>query len=91
MSQDPTTPPVTPPTTPPSTVPWYESNEFKALIWQASIFVLSWLAIALSTNVWDWRTMFAGLISNVIVVLKGWFSPTIVAPFAALNKGNVQG
>lgn len=70
-------------------VPWYESQQFKAL-WQASLItVITWLAAALVTNDWTWKPTLSALLSNMVIILKDWFSPTIIAPIPQLNRKNV--
>lgn len=83
MSTNPPSPPAS------AAVPWFRSQGFTALWQQALIFGLGWLVVAVGTNVWDWRSLVVALLSNLIIVLKSWWSPTIVAPFAALNQKNV--
>jgi hypothetical protein len=72
-------------------VPWYSSRAFTAL-WQTSaLSALGWLTVAVSTDVWDWRTGLAvPLLSNVFVVFKDMWSSTVRGPFDFMNKGNAK-
>jgi hypothetical protein len=72
-------------------IPWYKSHAFVALIQTSVLMVLGWLAVALSTNVWDWRTGLAvPLVSNLIIVFKTMWSPTTQGPFDFMNKASTS-
>ena len=81
---------VTTTTTPASsTVLWYQSQRFVILCQSSALLVLAWLGTALATNDWAWRVIAISVLGNVALQLKDWWSPTVIAPFAALNKNNV--
>ena len=83
---------VTTTTTPASpTVLWYQSQRFITLCQSSALLIITWLGVALATNDWAWRTIAISVLGNVALQLKDWWSPTIVAPFAALNRNNVTG
>lgn len=69
-------------------IPWYKSQRFVTLVQSTVLWVLSWLVAALSSNDWAWRAVAIGVATNVLIALKDWWSPNIIAPFAALNKNN---
>lgn len=69
-------------------VAWYKSQRFIALCQSSVILALGWLSAALATNDWRWRTIAIALVGNILVGLKDWWNPNVVAPFAALNKNN---
>lgn len=81
-------PPAPPPVQGPL-VAWYHSQRFIALCQSTAIIILTWVSAALATNDWSWRTMAVAVIGNILLVLKDWWNPNIVAPFAALNENNV--
>ncbi len=72
-------------------IPWYQSHTFTAL-WQTTVLTsLIWLGAAVATNVWDWRNgLIVPLISNVIVLFKSMFDPTVAGIFKFQNARNVQ-
>lgn len=70
-------------------IPWYQSQRFITLCQSTALWVLSWLVAALSSNDWAWRAVAIGVATNILIVMKDWWSPTIVAPFNALNQNNV--
>ena len=72
----------------PSPVAWYKSQRFIALCQSTAVLLLGWLAAALGTNDWAWRGIAVAVLGNVIVALKDWWSPNVVAPFAVLNRNN---
>jgi len=70
-------------------VAWYKSQRFIALCQSTVLFALGWLISALSTNDWtNWKAGVIAILGNVLIGLKDWWNPNIVAPFAALNKNN---
>ena len=70
---------------------WYQSRSFKALVQSSVLLTLAWVGVALSTNVWDWRTGLAvPLISNIVIGLRDMWSPTVNGPFNAMNTNNVK-
>jgi hypothetical protein len=69
-------------------VHWYQSQRFIALCQSTAVYVLGWLAAALASNDWAWRAMAVGVLGNVIVALKDWWNPNIIAPFSVLNRNN---
>ena len=100
----PTAPPAVPPVTTVATattttttttsgdvaVQWYRSQRFIILCQSSALLILAWLGTALATNDWAWRTVAVSVLGNVVLQLKDWWSPTVVAPFASLNKNNVD-
>lgn len=70
-------------------IPWYQSQRFITLCQSTALWVLSWLVAALSSNDWAWRAVAIGVSTNILIALKDWWSPSIIAPFAALNQNNV--
>lgn len=76
------------PTTAP--VPWYKSQRFIIMVQSTILLVLGWGGQALATNDWSWRPIAIAVVGNVLLMLKDWWSPTVIAPFAALNRSNVQ-
>jgi hypothetical protein len=78
----------------PAPVIWYKSQRFIALCQSTAVLILGWLAAALSTNDWQWRAIGVAVLGNVLVALKDWWSPAVVAPsaLAALgaNKSNAS-
>jgi hypothetical protein len=72
-------------------VPWYRSRACTALLQTSVLSALGWLIVAVSTNVWDWRTGLAvPLLSNVFIVFKDMWSSTVRGPFDFMNKDNVK-
>lgn len=69
-------------------VVWYKTQRFIALCQSTAILVLGWLTAALSTNEWAWRGIAIAVLGNVLVALKDWWSPTVQAPFAVMNRNN---
>lgn len=70
-------------------IPWWKSHAIVALAQTSVIMTLGWVAVALSTNIWDWRTGLAvPLISNLVIGLKTMWSPTTQGPFDFMNKNN---
>ena len=57
------------------------------------LLILGWLLQVLSATPieWMWRQIGVAIIGNVMLMLKDWWSPTVIAPFAVLNKKNVGG
>ena len=74
------------PTPPAPTVPWYQSQRFTALWHSVVLFALFWVGTCLTTGVWEWKSAIALLLSNIVLVLRDWWSDAIIAPIAALNK-----
>jgi len=72
----------------PQAVPWYKSQRLIALAQVSAILVLGWVLQGLTTHVWDPYQLGALVISNLVVILKDWWSPTIVAPIAMFNRSN---
>lgn len=72
----------------PTPVAWYKSQRFIALCQSTVLLVLGWLSTALATNEWAWRAIAIAVLGNVLIGLKDWWNPNVVAPFAALNKNN---
>lgn len=70
-------------------IPWYQSQRFITLCQSTVLWVMSWLVAALSSNDWAWKAVAIGVATNILIALKDWWSPTIIAPFSALNKNNV--
>lgn len=70
-------------------VAWYRSQRFIALLQSTILFVLGWLIAALSTGDWSWKAGAVAVLGNVLIALKDWWSPNVVAPFAVLNQNNV--
>jgi hypothetical protein len=70
-------------------VVWYKSQRFIVLCQSTAVLILGWLSAALATNDWAWRPIAISVVGNVLVALKDWWSPNVVAPFAALNRNNV--
>ena len=69
-------------------IPWYKSNGF-TLLWQAAVLnTLMWALSSLQSNTWDFRTWGIAILSNFLIIVKDWFSPTVVAPFNFMNKSN---
>jgi len=71
-----------------SAVQWYRSQRFIALCQSTVLLLLGWLGTALATNDWTWRPIAIAVLGNVLLQLKDWWNPNVVAPFAALNKNN---
>jgi hypothetical protein len=69
-------------------VTWYRSQRFIALCQSTVLLVLGWLGTALATNEWAWRAIALSILGNIVLQLKDWWSPAVVAPFAAMNKSN---
>ena len=70
-------------------IPWYKSHAFVALVQTSLLLTLGWVGVALSTNVWDWRTGLAvPLVSNIVIALRTLWSPTTQGPFDFMNKNN---
>lgn len=70
---------------------WYKSLKFTAL-WQSTVLTgLGFVLYAVSTSDWaSWKqALLIPVITNIYLTLKDWWSPTIVAPIARLNAGNV--
>lgn len=72
-------------------VVWYKSQRFIVLCQSTAVLILGWLSAALATNDWSWRPIAISVVGNILVALKDWWSPNVVAPFAVLNKNNVSG
>jgi hypothetical protein len=70
-------------------VVWYRSQRFIVLCQSTAVLVLGWVSAALATNDWAWRPIAIAVVGNVLVALKDWWSPNVVAPFAVLNRNNV--
>ena len=70
------------------TVVWWKSQRFTQL-WQSIIIMtLGWVMVALSTNVWDWRTgLLVPILSSVVPILRDWWSVTVTAPGVAAAIG----
>ena len=73
----------------PQAIPWYKSQRFIALCQTTALTALGWLLAALTSNDWQWRGVAIAIGSNILLVLKDWWSPNVVAPIAALNRNNV--
>ena len=69
-------------------VTWYKSQRFIALCQSTTLLVLGWLGTALATNEWAWRAIAIAVLGNVVLQLKDWWNPNVVAPFAVMNKSN---
>jgi hypothetical protein len=69
-------------------VPWYRAQRFIALFQSCVLITLGWLIQALTTNDWRWRPVAIALAGNALIQLKDWFSPSVIAPFAVMNKSN---
>ena len=95
MSAQPPVPapvPVAIPESPAYPVPWYKSQRFIALVQSTVLFGLGWLITALSTNDWtNWKAGLVAVLGNLVIALKDWWSPSVVAPFALMNKKNDVG
>lgn len=91
MSQDPVAPPAPPPPTN-GAVHWYKSQRFIILMQSNALLILGWVIQVLSTTptVWAWRGIVVAIATNVFLLLKDWWSPTVIAPFSALNKNNAK-
>ena len=97
--------PIIPPATPapqaveglkgdiPQPILWYKSQRFIILVQSTVLLVLGWLIQVLSTTpiVWLWRAIAISVLGNILLALKDWWSPTVVAPFAAPNSKNIGG
>jgi hypothetical protein len=68
------------------TVRWYQSQRFIALCQSTVLLVLGWLIAALSTNDWAWRPITIAVLTNILIILKDWWSPNVQAPFKFMNK-----
>lgn len=97
--QDPTTGPTGPTGPPgpqgpagPTTTPvkWYQSQGFMIVCKVVAVYVLIWLGVCFSTHAWDFYSLGSGVVSGLTVVVQDWWSPTVIAPFAALNRSNVK-
>lgn len=87
----PAPPPASSPQSPPGSdyqVKWYQSQQFVAVCKVVAVYVLFWLGIAFQTHVWDFYSLGAGVVSGLTILVQDWWSPTVVAPFAVLNKNN---
>jgi hypothetical protein len=75
-------------------IPWWKSQRFIALVQSTVLWVLGWLISALSTDEWAWRAMAIGVATNILVLLKDWWNPSVVAPKFAqalgANKSNAE-
>lgn len=89
MSAEPPVP-VAIPESPANPVAWYKSQRFIALCQSTALLILGWLTAALSTNDWAWRGVAIAVLGNIIIALKDWWNPSVVAPFAMMNKNNVS-
>jgi hypothetical protein len=76
----------------PQPVQWYKSQRFIILVQSTVLLVLGWLIQTLSATpvVWAWKAILIAVLGNILLALKDWWSPTIIAPFAVLNKNNVK-
>ena len=77
----------------PQPIAWYKSQRFIILVQSNVLLILGWLLQVLSATPieWMWRQIGVAIIGNVMLMLKDWWSPTVIAPFAVLNKKNVGG
>jgi hypothetical protein len=71
-------------------IPWYKSQRAIALLQITIVLLLGWVLQGLTTRAWDLYSLGALVVSNVLVLLKDWWSPNIVAPLAAFNRRNVN-
>lgn len=70
-------------------VPWYRSQRFIALCQSTVVYALGWLIAALSSNDWSsWKALLIAILGNVLLTLRDWWSPAVIAPFALMNKSN---
>ena len=69
-------------------VHWYKSQRFIVLCQSSVLTILTWAGVAISTGDTAWRPTAATLLANIVLQLKDWWNPNVVAPFAALNKNN---
>ena len=76
----------------PQPVKWYKSQRFVILIQSNILLVLGWLVQVLSVTPINWmgREIAVALVGNIFLLCKDWWSPTVIAPFAVLNKNNVK-
>ena len=69
-------------------IPWYKSKGF-TLLWQAAVLnAILWALASLQGGVWNFRDLGIAILSNASIIVKDWFSPTVVAPFNFMNKSN---
>lgn len=71
-------------------VAWYRSQRFIVLCQSSVITILTWAGVAVATGDITWRPTAATLIGNIVLQLKDWWNPNVVAPFAVLNRGNTS-
>lgn len=90
-----TTVEVTTTTSPSQTaVRWYDSMKFRAYAGSWFTLVIGWAIENITTHQWDfgtytWIALTVSTLLLVKSVVADWMSPTVVAPFAAMNKNNV--
>lgn len=89
MSAEPPVP-VAIPESPAYPVAWYKSQRFIAMCQSTALLVLGWLTAALATNDWAWRPIAIAVLGNVVIALKDWWNPSVVAPFAMMNRSNTK-
>ena len=87
---------VTTTTTPASAaVPWAASLKFRAYVGGWLTLVIGWAVENISThqfnfNTWTWIALAVSTLLTGKSIIADWMNPAVVAPFAVLNKNNVQ-
>lgn len=71
---------------PPVGVSWYKSQRFIALCQSEVVIVVTWSVDALTSNAFNLRGLAIILLGNLGLVLKDWWHPNIIAPFARMNR-----
>ena len=74
-------------------VAWVASRAFRAYFGSWLLMLTGWLTENLSTHAfafktWTWISFTVSTLAICAAVVRDWMSPTVVAPFAALNKNN---
>lgn len=75
-------------------VPWWQSLKFRAYMGGWLTLVIGWAVENITTNQWNfygytWIALTVSTLLTIKSVVADWMSPTVVAPFSAMNKSNV--